>query len=147
MADIWRAYSNVDVYLESAGGFRSDCTFEKGVITLGDFKKLLPWEVFITKLEVTGKQLLSLLENGVSKYPSYDGRFIVISGLKFEFDGKGPEGERVVKDSVVIDSKGPLKLDEMYTIATNNWLATGKDGYQDFVDCKMLSDEESAHEI
>ena len=41
------------------------------------------------------------MENGVSKYPNYDGRFPNISGFKFKFDPGQKPGERVLKDSLV----------------------------------------------
>jgi len=63
----------------NTGTFRSNCIFDAGVLTLGDFTLALPWEDLIMKLRVTGKQLWETLENSVSTYPVLDGRFLAVS--------------------------------------------------------------------
>lgn len=40
----------------------------------------------LIKISISGELFLKVLENGVSLYPKYDGRFPAISGFKFEFD-------------------------------------------------------------
>lgn len=113
-------------------------------MTLGDFRKILPYEELLLKVEVSGQQLYNLLENGVSKYPSFDGRWIVTSGIKFTFDPDQPEGSRIVEGSVEIDQRGKVEYNQKYTVATFNWLALGKDGYTDFLDGNLLTDKSTA---
>jgi 5'-nucleotidase len=48
------------------------------------------------KIRINGKILRELMENGVSLWPSLDGRWPVISGFKFEFDPKKPAGSRII---------------------------------------------------
>ena len=43
----------------------------------------------------SGSDIMKALENSVSKYPSLEGRFAQISGMKFGFDPTKPPGKRV----------------------------------------------------
>jgi len=96
----------------------------------------------LTVLEVTGEQLLSALENGVSQYPRHEGRFPQVSGLAFSFDPSQPGGSRVVLDSVRVRGE-PLQMNRSYRLCTKGYLASGKDGYDVFRTAKVvLSHEE-----
>jgi hypothetical protein len=44
-----------------------------------------------------------MLENGVSKYPSMDGRYIGVSGLKFKFNATEPIYNRIKKEDIFIN--------------------------------------------
>jgi 5'-nucleotidase / UDP-sugar diphosphatase len=77
-------------------------------------------------LRVNGEQLQSALENGVSEFEQHTGRFPVVSGLQMTFDPRRPVGDRVV--SVTINGK-PLSLDRTYSLAVNEFMAAGGDGY------------------
>lgn len=37
-------------------------------------------------LEMSGELILEALENSVSRYPAYEGRFPCVSNLRFSFD-------------------------------------------------------------
>ncbi|NMR95745.1 multifunctional 2',3'-cyclic-nucleotide 2'-phosphodiesterase/5'-nucleotidase/3'-nucleotidase, partial [Vibrio parahaemolyticus] len=50
-------------------------------------------------------------------------------GLNYTFDPSKPVGERIV--SITINGK-PIELQETYTMATNDFLAAGGDGYTMF---------------
>ncbi len=56
-------------------------------------------------LAVTGKDLLDVIENGVSQYPRLEGRFPQLSGLKFAFDPEQPSGQRVIRSSLRIKKR------------------------------------------
>ena len=92
-------------------------------------------------LELTGEQLITALENGVSQYPKHEGRFPQISGMCFSFDPSQTSGGRVVRNSVCIAGK-PLILNNTYKLCTKGYIAAGKDGYDVFRDCKVLMNEE-----
>jgi hypothetical protein len=40
--------------------------------------------------------VLQLLEHSCAKYPSFDGRFMLVSGVKFVFDASQAPGNRIV---------------------------------------------------
>lgn len=81
MADIVRLVTDCDICLMNSGTFRSDRLFPPGVFTLGDIRLILPWEDLVIKLRVTGEQLWKALENSVSTYPAYDGRFLAVKKI------------------------------------------------------------------
>ena len=92
-------------------------------------------------LELTGEQLITALENGVSQYPKHEGRFPQISGMSFTFDPLQTSGNRVIRNSVCVAGK-PLVLNSAYKLCTKGYIAAGKDGYDVFKDCKVLVNEE-----
>jgi len=146
MADIVRLVTDCDICLMNSGTFRSDRLFAPGVFTLGDIRLILPWEDLVIKLRVTGEQLFKALENSVSTYPAYDGRFLAVSGLRFAFDPKKPAGERIPVESIVIRDL-PLDLKATYTMATKPFMYYGKDGYTVLKEAECLVDVETAEDI
>lgn len=75
---------------------------------------ILPMVDSLVVLEITGKQLLEALENGVSQYPKLEGRFPQVSGLTFTFDSTQPSGERVLSDTVKIKGES-LDVEKVQT--------------------------------
>ena len=140
-ADVMRAGTHSDVGLLNSGTLRADVVYPKGHFTVEDLIKLLPFANLLYVMQVTGKGLLGILENGVSKWPNKDGRFPCVSNMKFTFDGNKPAGERVVADSVVVGG-APLDLEKEYSVSCLDFAAKGMEGYTDFLDGKVLKDEE-----
>jgi 5'-nucleotidase len=44
---------------------------------------------------MSGKTFKEALENGVSKWPGFDGRWPCVSGIKFKFDPERPAFDRI----------------------------------------------------
>jgi len=113
---------------------------------LKDLLKILPMIDPLVLLEVTGKQLLECLENGVSMFPKLEGRFPQVSGISFAFDPEKPAGKRIDPEFVKVGDEY-LDLDpkskKTYRLATKAYLANGKDGYDVLAKCKQLIDEEN----
>lgn len=63
-----------DCTIVNTGTIRSDCIFKKGEITLKDISKMLPFQDIMVVKELNGRQLHMALENGVSKFPTYEGK-------------------------------------------------------------------------
>ena len=104
-------------------------------ITRKDVLTELPFGNRTMKLQVTGATILAALENGFSEVEDGGGRFPQVSGLKVEYDPAKPKGSRVV--SVEANGK-PLDVNAKYTIATNDFMANGGDGYVMFSEAKPL---------
>ena len=103
----------------------------------GDALELLPFGNSVVTRTVTGSQLYAVLERGVSALPctACSGRFAQISGFSFEFNSTFPVGSRVV--SVTLNGGTPILPDAtVYTMATNDFMNAGGDGYT------MLADGE-----
>jgi 2',3'-cyclic-nucleotide 2'-phosphodiesterase (5'-nucleotidase family) len=87
------------------------------------------------KLQVTGKDIVAALENGLSQVEEGAGRFPQVSGLTVKADLRRPPGSRVF--SVAVNG-APLEEGKPYTLATNDFMAAGGDGYTVFKSGKPL---------
>ncbi|MFN5474885.1 MAG: bifunctional metallophosphatase/5'-nucleotidase [Pseudanabaena sp.] len=128
----------VQVALINAGGIRSSLPL--GNITMGNVLEALPFGNTITRVELTGQQLIEALESGVSKAEQEEGRFPQVAGMRFVWNAKFPVGKRVTKVEVK-DASGKFQLlnpRAIYKVATNNFLASGGDGYRVFAESKNL---------
>ena len=88
----------------------------------------------------------NILENGISMWPKYDGRWPVTSGIKFKFDGTREPGNRILPESLLNSEDEPIDLNREYLLASKYYISTGKDGYHAFEDpnIKSLSDHDTA---
>jgi 2',3'-cyclic-nucleotide 2'-phosphodiesterase (5'-nucleotidase family) len=138
IADAIREAVGADVALTNGGGIRADREYEAGAkLTRGDILAELPFGNKTVKLELTGAQVKAALENGFSQVEEVAGRFPHISGMTVEVDLAKPAGERVV--SVMVGG-APLDEGKTYTMATNDFVARGGDGYTAFVGAPNLID-------
>lgn len=142
VADIARSSTQADIALINSGSLRADTVFPAGPFTLRMMRRLLPMVDRLVKLELTGAQLVAVLENGVSKYPDLEGRFPAVSGVRFRFDPRKKSGSRVVRSSVLVNGE-LVKSSRTYTLCTTSFLAAGHDGFEPFEACKQLIDEEN----
>ena len=58
-------------------------------------RTLLPVPDKVVVIKITGKTFKEALENGVSEYPTFDGRWPCVSGVTFKFDPRMPKKERI----------------------------------------------------
>jgi 2',3'-cyclic-nucleotide 2'-phosphodiesterase (5'-nucleotidase family) len=141
-ADATREAVGADVAITNAGGIRADKEYPAGTkLTRGDILAELPFGNVTVKLELTGEQILAALENGFSQVTEVAGRFPQISGMNVEVDLNQPPGERV--KSVTVNGE-PLDPTKTYTVAANDFMAGGGDGYESFVGAKNLIDPAGA---
>jgi 5'-nucleotidase len=109
-------------------------------VVVGDVFTILPFGNSVVTREVTGAQLYAVLEHGVAARPAANGRFPQISGFKFTYDHSLPAGSRVV--SVELDDGTPILPDgTIYTLATNDFVNAGGDGYTMLVDGQGVTRE------
>ena len=81
------------------------------------------------------------LENGVSEVEKNSGRFPQVSGMSFNYSPKAKAGSRI--NSVKVGNS-PLSKGRTYTMATNDFLAKGGDGYSVFKKGKVIIDASGA---
>ncbi len=124
-ADAARAATGADVAFVNGGGIRED--IQIGDITKGKIAAIFPFGNTIEVKKITGEDLLAMLEVSVSDYPAAKGAFLQVSGLKFTFDPNLAVGSKVTKATV-----GGEALDKTkeYTVAVNDFMANGGDGYE-----------------
>jgi 5'-nucleotidase len=129
ITDAMRAETGAQVALENGGGIRA--TIEAGDITMGDVLTVLPFGNLVSTLSLSGENLQAALENGASLMQEGGGRFLQVSGLRYQVEPAKPAGSRV-SNVEVLDSQGkyqPLDLKAVYTVATNDFMREGGDGF------------------
>ena len=127
LADILRRTAGADAAIINGGGIRA--SIHRGDITLKDIYVVLPFNNYLVAIKLTGKQIKEALEHGVSGVQEGAGRFPQVSGLSFTYNPRAPVGSRV-KD-ILIGGR-PLDPQKEYTVATNDFMAAGGDGYKAF---------------
>ncbi len=109
--DIMLCGTTADCGLLNSGMFRSDRVHLKGDFLLRDLQDILSFDTEICVVDITGKQLHQVLENGVAKYNEGGGRFPQVSGIFFPFDPSKNPGKRIniklvkVKGEYLIEDK------------------------------------------
>ena len=116
-------------------GFCPSFTAPPWLITRGQVLAVLPFGNIVTTATMTGAELKAALENGVSSMPGANGRFPQVSGLCFTYDIARAVGSRVTgvtrQTATGGCNGGPVDLSAgtSYTVATNDFVAAGGDGY------------------
>ena len=127
IAEAMRSATGADVGITNGGGIRGDRTYAAGTeLTRRDIFEELPFGNVTVLLELGGEELRAALENGVSQVEELAGRFPQIAGMSLVYDPQAPEGARVVTVEVAGEALDPARS---YTVATNNYMADGGDGY------------------
>ncbi len=127
IADAIRDATGAQLAISNAGGIRANKQYPAGaMLTRRDVLSELPFGNSTSMVEITGKDVKDALENGLSPAPQGSGKFPVVSGLSFEADIKQPPGSRIV--SITVAGK-PIDPAATYTVATNNFMLEGGDGY------------------
>jgi 5'-nucleotidase len=129
LTDAMRAQTGVQVALENGGGIRA--SIKEGNVTLGDVLTVLPFGNLVSTFSLSGENLLAALENGVSQMQEGGGRFLQVSGLRYQVDPAKPAGSRILSVEV-LDAQGkyqPLDPKATYTVATNDFMREGGDGF------------------
>jgi len=131
IADTFREATGADVGLVNGGGLRSDLLYKAGPITNRIVYSILPFKNKVVMIAVTGAELRSALERGVSRIieQTEDGGFPQIAGLRFVYNGLRPPGSRIT--SVTVGGQ-PLDDNKSYKLATISYIAGGNEGYDMF---------------
>lgn len=123
----------VQFAITNGGGLRA--SIDGGEVTMGEVLEVLPFQNTLVTFRLKGADVVASLESGVSQIEEGAGRFPQVSGLRFTFDASAEPGSRI-SDVQVQSGDGwePIDPDAVYTIATNNFMRTGGDGYSLFAE-------------
>lgn len=147
--DAMRLTYGTDFALTNSGGLRDRLTCPdagggsgfcpvappSNQITRGQVLSVLPFGNIVVTVSLSGAELKTALENGVSAMPGANGRFPQVSGLCFSYDIAAPAGSRVTSvvrqaaDGSCTGAAVDLTAASTYTVAMNDFMATGGDGY------------------
>lgn len=137
ITDAMRRETQADAALLNGGSIRADTVISPGELTRRDVLSILPFSGEVVLVEVNGEVLLRALESGLSRTGpgSEPGRFPQVSGLRFSFDARRPEGRRV--SSVSLGGR-PLDPSKLYRLAIPSFIHQGGDGYEAFKGARVL---------
>lgn len=135
--------TGADIAFENAGGIRLGRLLTVGDITVGDIVDTAPFGNYIVTKEISGKAVQSILEKSIEigiqnkiaydewkktgsdkvRWPDDDGNYLQFGGMTVLYDREKPFGERVMSVQV---GHAPLNPEQIYTVATNNYISLGK---------------------
>ena len=138
LADSIAETSGSPIAVANGGGIRG--SLYQGEVYGEDLAVVCPFDNVIVILEMKGKILRDMLENGLSALDTDPpgGRFLHVSGLSYTFDSSKPAGERLAE--VSMSDGSPLDPETIYQVAVNDYMA-GSKGYAEGNgdDYKMLN--------
>ncbi len=142
IADVARDTMETDLAFINGGGIRINDNIPPGPIRNYDMEGIFYFNNKLVAFEITGKELLEILRNSVSKAHLGDGRFLQVSGIKFHYHVSGSTDNPIYTietDDVKIKLKGeagyvPLELNRKYSVASTDfiWEYGFGDGYEIF---------------
>jgi 5'-nucleotidase len=116
------------------GGLRSDLS-KSLTVTCGELFNVLPFNNNLVSMDLTGAQLLRLLEQQWERPQPRGGRILPVSnGFSYTWDANTPEGAapgkgaRVVPGSMQLNGV-PIDMEKTYRVTVNNFMATGGDSF------------------
>jgi 5'-nucleotidase len=123
----------VTIVFTNGGGLRA--SIDQGPVTMGEVLTVLPFQNTIATFQISGKDIVAALENGVSQLEEGAGRFAQVAGLKYAFDKSAAPESRVSAVEVMDNGNWvPIDLAKDYIVASNNYVRQGGDGYKIFAD-------------
>lgn len=139
VADAYRIILGADVGVVNGGALRG--SIGAGMITFRDILTVSPFGNRLCVAELSGAEILDVLEYSVHSYPNEFGGFLHISGMTFDLNTalpssvntkkgffEGVKGMRRVRNVKIAGL--PLLPEKMYKVAgTNFLLMAGGDGY------------------
>jgi len=130
IADAIRWSAQTDLAIINGGGIRGGKVYPPGsTLTRRDVLTELPFGNRLLTINIPGVNVRAAIENGLSQLPNPSGRFPQISGLTVEADASRPPGDRVLSIKV---GDAPLDPAKVYSVATNDFMQRGGDGYVSF---------------
>jgi len=140
IADVMRDRVDADVALMNGGGIRTDTLYDPGEITKRRIVDILPFPNNVVEIEVSGETLRAALENGVSQIEELAGRFPQVSGMRYAYDPTNAVGQRIVRATSGLER---IDEDATFTLATNDFISGGGDGYEMLADAPTLLSSDS----
>lgn len=127
------ASKRADFALQNAGGVRTPVA--AGALSMNTAFTLLPFTNVLVELDIKGYEVLAALEDAIANHldaSQSDGSHPYAAGLRWDLDMSRPKGQRVGNVQVRQRSTGTwsaLDPARTYVLVTNDFIATGKDGY------------------
>jgi 5'-nucleotidase len=116
------------------GGLRSDLSTSLSV-SHGHLFNVMPFNDVVVAMDLTGQQLLRLLEQQWESPQPAGGRIMSVSnGFTYSWDASAPErapsggGQRIVPGSMKLNGES-IDMERVYRVTVNNFMSVGGDNY------------------
>lgn len=154
VADAYRAVTGADVAIANGGGIRTE--IEIGSVSRKNLMDVNAFNNEMCVIEVTGQQILDILEHGARKYPEPFGSFFQVSGMSFEIHTyrESPVITNSLGDFIDVDNTKPrrvqnvfigdepIDLNKKYTLTGSSYvLLQGGDGLTMLDDVTIVQQE------
>jgi 5'-nucleotidase len=140
------------IALTNPGGLRSDLSSSQ-VVTFGQLFNVLPFNNTLVTMDLTGAQLLRLLEQQWERPQPAGGRILAVSsGFGYTWDASQPEGaapgkgQRVVPGSMRLHGV-PIAMEQMVRVTVNSFMASGGDALNVFKQGRNLQEGDTDLEV
>lgn len=124
VADAFRVLTDADFAITNGGGIRTE--LNAGNLNYGDIVSLLPYDNYVSIIEIKGSKLVEILKACTQFLPTVNGDFPQVSGMKFEVHVGADE---TITNVMILDKKTgeylPIDLDRTYELATTDYCITG----------------------
>ncbi|HEX8990872.1 MAG TPA: 5'-nucleotidase C-terminal domain-containing protein [Anaerolineales bacterium] len=133
IADAQRWESGTQIAFMNPGGIRADIAYTSYPhnITYGDFLTVQPFDNKMVTMTMTGSNIYKLLEQQFPPTQSAP-KVLLVSGIKYTYNLTLPVGSRIT--TLTLSDGTPIANDtSTYTVAMNNYLATGGDKFSAFL--------------
>lgn len=128
------AAKRADFSLQNAGGVR--VPIAAGGLSMNSAFTLLPFTNVLVELDITGAEVVAAVEDAVDNHivnpSSGTGSHPYAAGMRWDLNMSKAKGQRITNVQVRNKPTGawsPINLTKTYVLVTNDYIASGKDGY------------------
>jgi 2',3'-cyclic-nucleotide 2'-phosphodiesterase (5'-nucleotidase family) len=135
--------------LASTAAFSLDASLDTGAITVAELARLYPYDNTLRAVRISGRQLRDYLEFSARYFgtagtsePAVDSRvpgynYDMVAGADYTIEVSKPAGSRITR--LEVDGR-PVRDDDSFTLALNNYRQTGGGGYAMLAGAPVLSE-------
>ncbi len=123
-----------EIAFMNPGGIRADLLANAaGEVTYEAAFTTQPFNNFDVAMDMTGAQVLALLEQQWSGVNQGSPKVLQVSGIEYTWDQSNAAGAKVVPGTVLVNGE-PLDPARTYRVTANSFLSDGGDGFSVFAD-------------
>jgi 2',3'-cyclic-nucleotide 2'-phosphodiesterase/3'-nucleotidase len=133
VTDTLRQAADADIAFQNTGGLRTGIA--PGDITMGNLYEVMPFDNTLFKVEMTGAQIMQVLEYGIGNKKI---GMLQYSGIKVAYETLSPARIRIAAVSAADGTL--LQSEKKYKVVINDFMAAGGDGFTMFREGANLYD-------
>lgn len=126
IADAYKSFFKTDFGMMNSGGIRTE-KLDKSV-TLKGIYSVLPFDNKVGVVELSGAEIVKLIEAGLKNYAVLGGEFVQVSGLSYRFSKPTNSKPAVLKE--VLTNGKPIDYQRKYTITMPYYIIQGGGEYE-----------------